>query len=650
MSAPVVLTPHQCDAVSAALDALQDDAQVFAIRGLAGTGKTTLIPHLRDLIRTTLHATTSVSSPTHRAARILKKKGIDDAATVHSLALTPYFKGDYAWACRWLGEDCPAREGAIEDRTPDVNGVPYLLHGACERKGVKPKTLLGHVRRHGAKKALASIGVNGKHYFDDFGPKKMEGVLIVDEASMVGKKMLDLCLEAFPQVILIGDPGQLQPVKDIAQLAHVPGFLLEHIHRQAADSAIIQLAYAARNGQVNWRNFGSTSDSDVRQIREAEATRFLRSPLLVWRNGVREQCTHAIRTQLGYDRDAPHVGEPLMCRATSPRDRAEGFFNQGLWRVVETSKHDARRVTIQEEDTDFTADVLLHLEELDGDDIDPDSVPFRFAYAMTTHTAQGGEWDEVFVSKKELMAFESTSKKRQDDEYKCYSYTAITRAKTTLNLLTEHLFLSASKGLTVPVTMELPNEAPVNDATLVTSRAPGVPDPDALNDIPEPVLPSELVTAITPETPVNDSPIVETQHLNGAVSRIPEAMLPLAHGFCDYLQHRLHEWMMNEHRELTKGMDVTMSGIRDYALKVLQGNEHSQYSMADAMKTWSENGLPLVSPPYQVVLRLRSPQGVGMTLTITKATSAQLVEALQGVSAWLHSAGYVPDDSTAFAA
>ena len=128
MTAPILLTPHQCEAVSFVVSALQDGETLVALRGLAGTGKTTVIPSLRDLITSTLDVPTAVGSPTHRAAMILRKKGIADAGTIHTLALTPYFLGDYAWAHRWLGEDCPARAGAVEARTPDVGGVPHLLH------------------------------------------------------------------------------------------------------------------------------------------------------------------------------------------------------------------------------------------------------------------------------------------------------------------------------------------------------------------------------------------------------------------------------------------------------------------------------------------------------------------------------------------
>ena len=97
---------------------------------------------------------------------------------------------------------------------------------------------------------LASLGIHGKDYFDGFGAKQGEGVLIVDEASMVGTDTLKLCQDAFPQIVLIGDPGQLPPVRDTSMLGQVAAaFDLTEIHRQAADNPIIQLAYEATTGE-----------------------------------------------------------------------------------------------------------------------------------------------------------------------------------------------------------------------------------------------------------------------------------------------------------------------------------------------------------------------------------------------------------------
>jgi exodeoxyribonuclease-5 len=270
----------------------------------------------------------------------------------------------------------------VIERTPDIDGVPYLLHREIARTGMQAKTLLGRASRYGVKKALASLGLHGKQFFDGFGPREGEGVLIIDEASMVGAEMLAMCHKAFPQLLLIGDPGQLPPVHDTPVLEGVDGVELTEIHRQAAGNPIIALAYAAREGVANWRKVPK-APGQVEECHVADASHFLTSPLIVWRNKTRLECTARIRDMLGYPPDAVAPGEPLVCRATAAEDRAEGFVNNTLWRVVGQSERDPRRVTVQEEGAEGSSDVLLHLEELDGDDIDPDAVPFRFGYCVT---------------------------------------------------------------------------------------------------------------------------------------------------------------------------------------------------------------------------------------------------------------------------
>ena len=118
----------------------------------------------------------------------------------------------------------------------------------------------------------------------------------------------------------------------------------------------------------------------------------------------------------------------------------------------------------------------------------------------------------------------------------------------------------------------------------------------------------------------------------------------LLQGFCQHLQSRLHQWLMDEHRQLTQGMDVTMSGIRDYAQKVLQCNEHAEYQLASALAKLQEEGLPLLSPPYQAVLRAQTPAGYAITLTLTKSTSGALVEELGRLEGWMQAHGYVPEE------
>ena len=198
--------------------------------------------------------------------------------------------------------------------------------------------------QYDAPKILASIGLHGRHYIIGFGPKPHAGdVLIVDEASMVGQQLLALCTPAFRQVVLVGDPGQLPPVQDVAVLDTVPGVQLTEIHRQAAESPILRLAYQARQGYPFWRHGLAAYAPSAAAYPAVQAHCFLDAPLITWKNATRIGCTRMIREALGYPPDDLVVGEPLVCRSTDAAARVDGFYNNALFRVAKTSPHDARR-------------------------------------------------------------------------------------------------------------------------------------------------------------------------------------------------------------------------------------------------------------------------------------------------------------------
>lgn len=658
MTTPILLTPHQCDAVSFVVEKLSDGEQLVAIRGLAGTGKTSLIPSLRDLITSTLDVPTAVGSPTHRAAMILRKKGIADAGTIHTLALTPYFLGDYAWAHRWLGEDCPARAGAIEERTPDVGGVPHLLHSATD----KPKGLMQRVRRHGVKKVLASLGIHGKDYFDGFGSKQGEGVLIVDEASMVGEETLKLCQDAFPQIVLIGDPGQLPPVKDHSRLAEVVGFNLTEVHRQAADNPIITLAYEARTGTPNWKVLPLMDGKINQRLVIEDPAVFLYAPLLVWRNETRLECTKGIRAALGYWQGKVYPGEPLVCRSTSAADRAEGLLNNSLWRVVEVHKGDARRVTLAADgDETQTVEVIIHIEDVDGDEVPEEAVPFRYGYCLTAHTAQGGEWPTVYISKPDLLAHQAFCTKRKTDEHAQWSYTAITRAKDTLVFLQEHRFLvhedtpqvnlCAGDTLTQPMkdvlttliehakeeSMPIVMTADVEQPTLQVPTKAVEPLAPLTGDIDDPPVPEGTTDALEAfiATPVNGG-------LPPTVPGIPESLVPLAHGFCQYVQAQLNKQLEDAGIKMARSMDTTITDMANYTKGVLATSEHANYSFADALAKITQT-----QAPYSVVVHAVTPNGLPCTLTMHKPTSSELIEELGRMESWMIANGYTAQEVAA---
>jgi hypothetical protein len=180
---------------------------------------------------------------------------------------------------------------------------------------------------------LASIGLEGGDYIEHYGPKPEQGgVLLIDEASMVDTAMLSIACEVFDTIILVGDPGQLPPVEGDPALGAIDHFMLTEIHRQAQDSPILQLAYAARDGLQYWRRPLTAYQPAVAVRASYPALDALTGPVIVWTNTAREDCTTRIRTALGYPPECPVVGEPLICRARGDRARVRGFYNNAaLW-------------------------------------------------------------------------------------------------------------------------------------------------------------------------------------------------------------------------------------------------------------------------------------------------------------------------------
>lgn len=82
----ITLTDEQARAVDA-IKGWYDRGErpYFTLGGLAGTGKSTILQHLVSDIQ----GTVLVASPTGKAANVLRRKGLPQAATVHSTIYTP---------------------------------------------------------------------------------------------------------------------------------------------------------------------------------------------------------------------------------------------------------------------------------------------------------------------------------------------------------------------------------------------------------------------------------------------------------------------------------------------------------------------------------------------------------------------------------
>ena len=604
-----------------------------------------------------------IGAPTHRATMILRQKGLD-AETVHSQALVPYFTADYRRACAWLGEDLPVREGATEsDPRADVEGLPWLVYEAVTPDLERGKALKRQ-RRYKAQRRLASLGISGKDHFAGFGPKAGQGVLIIDEASMVGRSMLTTCQDAYPQIVLVGDPGQLPPVKDEAMLAQVEGVDLTEIHRQAEGSPIIQLAYQARAGEAFWQSLDHDPFSvgkPVRAVDEVSARRFLTCPLLVWRNETRITSTHAIRVALGYTRDALNVGEPLVCRSTAQEDRVLGFFNNGLYTITEVHPNDPRLVTVKDGLGDVQS-IRVHLEEVDGDCVDPRAILFRFGYVLTVHTAQGGEWPRVYVSLPDLRAHASFAQRKDPESFAQWAYTAITRAKDTVRFLTQHTFTAphertsmatpsrTPKTLADPFLLETPT--PLNDdSPLVAAAAAAEVAIFGADDITDPTVPLSLQDALhtAEDAPgATNAPAlnVHTPASPGTPVAPPDRFGEHEAIFQAALAHLMQKFDAAVNASV-KGLNKETDELHSFMYQQLQvQKEKAQQAetLLDTLTTKAvEHGIQLRHDPYLLVVGpTLSPQGIPVTIHAYKQHNGELVEELQHVVQWLARNGYKP--------
>lgn len=446
------LTTHQQDALAFLTHGIADGQRLLALRGLAGTGKTVCIGPLKKALETATGRLVDVGAPTHRAAVVLRSKGLLEADTVQSLAMRPRFTRAYREARSMLG----AYDDEPDDDADPVEPVAYAdtgdgLIAESQRTWMLAEgfpsedQMRQRAGQFGIAKTLRSIGIDARDHFDGYGPKRHPGgILLLDEASMVGREMLDLCQQAYPHVILVGDPGQLPPVKDVAVLHTVPGVTLDDVHRQAAESSILRLAYAARGGTVRWHRGDLRAYApDVCAVDYAPAARLCDVPVLVWRNSTRLEVTRAVRARLGYAEGALYPGEPLVCRSTDRADRLDGFYNNALFRIVDVLDEYPGQVWVvpDGEPEAVRQRVTVHMEEYDGPYVEPGAMPFRFGYALTVHTAQGGEWPMVVIDQQDLLAQRGMCYARKElDDAARWQYTAITRAKQTLLLLQQRRF------------------------------------------------------------------------------------------------------------------------------------------------------------------------------------------------------------------
>lgn len=333
--------------------------QVFQFAGLAGTGKSVV---LNEIIRRLGLPLEKLAPMAYigQAAIVMRLKGLYNAKTIHSTLFNPV-------------------ESYVLDSQGNIVMDTYLN---------KPKFEL------------------------KFEPKDLTGVelMILDEGGSIPHNLKYEIESRGIKILVAGDLGQLPPVGDRpAYLFEGKVHYLEEIMRQKANSGLLYLADRARKGlPIQTGYYG-----DCIVIDESDLNDYMisKSDIIVCsKNETREMFNKRVRRDiLHIASDLPTYNERMVCRKNNWNVEVEGInLANGLIGSVRNAPgvegFDGKTYKIDFQPSmlnSYFADLACDYNYL----IAPHSQrkflknnkynrgeKFEFAYAITTHMAQGGQF------------------------------------------------------------------------------------------------------------------------------------------------------------------------------------------------------------------------------------------------------------------
>ena len=266
-------------------------------------------------------------------------------------------------------------------------------------------------------------------------------LFVIDEGYMVPNSMKREIEKYGIKMLVTGDSGQLPPIGgDPAFLSGCDVMHLTELMRQSYNNPIVYLAHRARRGlPIDCGLYGNRA----LVIEESELTNEMVlgvGNIVCGTNNTREAFNRRIRELLGMDMySLPMFGERVICRNNNWSVEEDGIaLCNGLSGYV-VSQYEPSRFIHDKYTMDFLPDLLNHPFrnlEMSYKYFVSDTVTrkqmkqlntkrysigelFEFAYAITTHLAQGQEFPSGIVYEEYLRA----------DVQAQLLYTAITRMK-----------------------------------------------------------------------------------------------------------------------------------------------------------------------------------------------------------------------------
>jgi exodeoxyribonuclease-5 len=421
-------SPQQAAAIRAIVDWYQHRTQyqqVFRLFGYAGSGKSTITAHAIEALGLSIEpdegrwiSRVLFAAFTGKAALVMTRKGTP-ASTIHSLI--------------YRVSEATAEE--VERVEKDLATLRNTLGGMGPAERIFAETQIRRLELR-----LADIH-KPQFVLNDQSMVREADLIVLDEVSMVGTEMaMDLLAFGKP-ILVLGDPGQLPPIKGTGAFTEAtPDVMLTEIHRQAGESAIIRLATLARECQPI--PHGAYDDLVWKMPRHQvlPAQMLNGGQVICGRNATRLQLNAAMKHAAGFPAVYPEGrGEKIICL----KNRHDLGLVNGMFvslSDLQDENHLAFTAAVTTEDGTTVQGRQRFYKGHFDDHVVPDPerarrdwrdvrrlVETTWGYAITCHKAQGSQWPNVIVYDD---GYGHTAEERAR-----WLYTAITRAERGLVIL-----------------------------------------------------------------------------------------------------------------------------------------------------------------------------------------------------------------------
>lgn len=399
----IVLTPEQQRAVSYGVKHfLEPKRPTFAIGGLAGVGKTTIIKAI-------------IAEVTSRMCKVCKGVGV-----------VP----DYPVGGPLSGEASAVNKQCTTCKGTGYNRFPYRVAtcaftgkavSVLRSKGLDSSVTMHKLMYNPMKDEDGKVVWRRRYALDDV------DFVIVDEASMVSTELNNDLLSYKKQVLYVGDIGQLEPVGNDPRLMRNPDITLEQIHRQAAGNPIIRYALDLRHDK-QWDDGEYDGKLVVTRQRPNDEELLTYTQIICAYNKDRTAMNARIR-QLKNLTGIIELGEKVICLKN---DSKLGIFNGQIMFVTKIRSEDTRCINcdLVDESGEHYYDIPILRAGMQGQfdpkkqELPKGTALFDYGYCLTCHKSQGSEWERVLVIEQY-----APPKLWQMSRW---SYTAATRAKDFL--------------------------------------------------------------------------------------------------------------------------------------------------------------------------------------------------------------------------